>query len=182
MHLIVIAGPAGSGKTTLADLVASMLNAPHLDFDQVTHDVVTAHRQQSPHLSEPELLEAIKDQRYAVLAAGVRAAFEAARQEGRSAPVIASAPFTAISQSSASWADWLAGCGEPDRSDLFWLNIDPDLRLARVQQRGSNRDVWLLEGSVAPARVPPPSIAHHLIDAELPLRAQATLVIRRSGE
>lgn len=182
MHLIVIAGPAGSGKTTLADLVAGRLHAPHLDFDVVTNGVVTAHRQQSPHLSEPELLEAIKDQRYAELAAAVRSAFEAARQEGRSTTVVTSAPFTSISRSSASWADWLAGCGEPDRSDLFWLDIDPELRLARVQQRASSRDARLLEGSVAPVRVPPPLVAHHLIDAELPLDDQATLVIRRSWD
>lgn len=177
MHLIVIAGPAGSGKTTVADLVATRMSAPHLDFDVVTNSVVAGHREQSPHLSEPELLEAIKGERYAVLAASVRAAFEAARQEGLSGSVIASAPFTAISQSPASWVDWLAGCGEPDRVDLFWLSIKPELRRARVRQRNSVRDARLLEGSVAPGPVPPPLVAHHLINAALPLGAQVAQVI-----
>lgn len=181
MRLIVIAGPAGSGKTTLADRVAEQWGVPHVDFDVVTRGVVTAQREQFPHLTEPELLEQIKDARYAEFASAVRAALEAearaAEGSGLTPHVIASAPFTSITQSPALWAAWCAQCDVPEeQAGLFWLDIEPELRLARMRQRGSSRDLPLLDGSATPASVPLPVVAHRRIDAALPLAEQAAFV------
>ena len=72
MRLIVIAGPAGSGKSTLANSVAEDLGIPHLDFDTVSHEIIEIRRNENPELSEPELLETFKSERYSELARVVR--------------------------------------------------------------------------------------------------------------
>ena len=64
MRLIVIAGPAGSGKSTLANSVAEDLGIPHLDFDTVSHEIIEIRRNENPELSEPELLETFKSERF----------------------------------------------------------------------------------------------------------------------
>jgi hypothetical protein len=174
MRLIVIAGPAGSGKSTLADLLAVRLDGVHVDFDVVTGAMASARSKDYPLLSEPELLERVKDERYAEFSSAVRVAGSVGWPDS---PVIASAPFTSITQSPGAWANWCATCGaRGDLTSLFWLDIEPELRLARLRQRGSSRDLPHLDGSTFLDRVPRPAVAHHLIDAGLPLGEQAALV------
>lgn len=176
MHLIVIAGAAGSGKSTLAEGVALVLDAPHLDFDIVSHELLAVRHEQLPHLTASELLESVKDERYTMLAAAVRDMSASTPVAGTSRVAVVSAPFTRHGQDPEMWNRWLASCGAVDGAQLFWLSISPSGRLARIQERAASRDGLLLSGTQAPSDVPPPKMPHHLIDAELPTAYQVALV------
>ncbi|NQW31166.1 MAG: dephospho-CoA kinase, partial [Actinomycetales bacterium] len=132
MRLIVIAGPAGSGKSTLANSVAEDLGIPHLDFDTVSHEIIEIRRNENPELSEPELLETFKSERYSELAGAIR--------EHSRDLLIASGPFSQHARSPRLWSDWLGECGEVAEVDFIWLHLDPEIRMGRIIGRNSPRD------------------------------------------
>lgn len=177
MRLIVIAGAAGSGKSTLAEGVALVLDAPHLDFDIVSYELLAVRHEQLPHLTEPELLESVKDERYDTLAAAVSDISASAPVAARFRLAVVSAPLTRHMQDPHMWNRWLTSCGEVAGAQLFWLSISPCGRLARIRERSASRDVLLLSGTQAISDVPRPKIPHHLIDAELPTANQVSLVV-----
>lgn len=175
MQLIALGGPAGCGKSTLGEFVAEELDALHIDFDDVTQEVMKTGRVEFPNLSETELLEQLKDKRYAALSAAVLTAGSALASSGKGEVVIVSAPFTRHSQSLSMWTEWLADCGQWESVVFVWLAVDPSVRLNRMQMRGSSRDAEVLaQGRVSP--VPLPVIAHRIVDAEAPLYEQSMVV------
>lgn len=157
-RLLVIAGPAGSGKTTTAELLARQAQVPHVDFDVATAALVDAHRAAHEELTEGALLARLRSARYALFAHAVAAALV------DHDVVIASAPFTSHVQSAQAWQGWTAGLPTGTAVTLAWLELRPDDRLARMAERGSGRDAALIASGSAPA-VPRPVIPHLLVDA-----------------
>lgn len=174
--MMVIAGPAGSGKTTLANTVAKKLNAMHLDFDFVSADVVANARSLHPELSEEALLLACKEQRYEALALAIKRYAEL-NGPNSSALVIVSAPFSQHTQDPHLWSAWLGKCGSPASVDLVWLDLDPKVRWNRMVNRKSSRDRALLESGIRPDPAPLPVVEHRAIDAMLPKRERLRLVL-----
>lgn len=161
---VFIAGSAGTGKTTLADVLAARLNGVHLDFDDVSADVVGEARTAHPDLTEAQLLEQVKDARYQAL---YDAVVEAG---GGEAPIVVSAPFTSAAATADSWARWVEDC---PRWLLVWLDLDEGERARRVLARGAERDHGARPG--APAR---PGVAHLALDAALPTEQLAEAVLQ----
>lgn len=157
VRLIVIAGPAGSGKSTLANAFAEILGVPHVDFDTVSDELVELRRNENPQLSEPELLEAYKAERYLELARCVR--------EFCGDLLIASGPFSAQAQSPKLWDDWLSECGKVTAVEFLWLQVDPKIRKIRLIRRNSARDELVLNSDQSLQAVPLPLIKHRIVDA-----------------
>lgn len=170
VRLIVIAGPAGSGKSTLANSVAEDLGIPHLDFDTVSHEIVAIRRNENPELSEPELLETFKSERYSELAGAIR--------EHSRDLLIASGPFSQHALSPRLWSDWLGECGEVEAVDFIWLHLDPEIRMGRIIGRNSPRDAQVRSYDQGLERAPSPLIAHRVVDAGEGIDAQCREVIR----
>jgi predicted kinase len=180
VQVMVIAGPAGSGKTTLAEAVAKRLSAPHLDFDVVSAGVVAATQALHPELSEEAVLVACKEERYAALAEAIRQCAERADPLVPSV-VIASAPLSQYTQDVKLWSDWLAQCGSPSSVDLVWLDLDPKVRWNRMTNRKSSRDQALLASGIRPDPAPLPVVEHRVIDASLPMAERVRLALASFG-
>ena len=180
VQVMVIAGPAGSGKTTLADAVAKKLSAPHLDFDVVSAGVVAATQSLHPELSEEAVLLACKEERYAALAESIRQ-FTALADDSAPSLVIASAPLSQYTQDSKLWAAWLAQCGSPSSVDLVWLDLDPRVRWNRMLNRKSSRDQALVESGIRPEPAPFPVVEHRVIDAGRPMKERVRLALEPFG-
>ena len=170
MRLIVIAGPAGSGKSTLANSVAEDLGIPHLDFDTVSSEIMAIREKENPELSEPELLEIFKSERYSELAGAIRDCSQDL--------VFSSGPFSQHAQSPRSWSDWLGECGEIEVVDFFWLHLDPEIRMRRIIGRDSPRDARVRKYGHGLERSLSPLIAHRVVDAGEEIDAQCREVIR----
>ncbi len=170
VRLIVIAGPAGSGKSTLANAVAKVLGVPHLDFDTVNNELVAIRWNENPQLSEPELLEIFKSERYSELARALR---------GCSGDLlIASGPFSAHAQSPQLWNDWLGECGEVESVDFIWLRVDPEIRRSRIIGRNSSRDEQVRNSKQSLEPAPSPRIAHRIVDAGAEIDLQCGAAMR----
>ena len=163
----VIAGGAGSGKTTLARAVCAQTGAQLLDLDAVSADLVAREMADRPGESEAAVLAAIRDARYALL-------IDAARAARGSGDVVVAAPFTREVADAAAWAE-LEGAlgGEP--VGLVWIEVSPQERARRLRMRGATRDAHLLEAPQAPP-VAPPGVAHLEVAAELPTALKVALV------
>lgn len=170
--LIAIGGPAGSGKTTLANAVASRLDCAHLDFDVVTSELVAVGRHARPDLSEAALLADLRAARYRTLARAVDDAL-------RSGPrwLVVSAPFTAEASDAETWRTWTHALPPHTPITFVWINVDPGERRRRMLARGSSRDAELLgSGGPVPA-VPEPVIEHRSVDARTPLAAKIEAIV-----
>jgi predicted kinase len=180
VQVMVIAGPAGSGKTTLADAVAKKLAAPHFDFDVVSAGVVAATQALHPELSEEAVLVACKEERYDALAEAIR---QCADSTDPLAPplVIASAPLSQYTQDPDLWAAWSAQCGSATFVDLVWLDLDPTVRWNRMLNRKSSRDQALLESGIRPDPAPLPVVEHRVIDASCPMAERVRLALAPFG-
>lgn len=166
--VVFIAGSAGTGKTTLADVLAARLNGVHLDFDQVSADAVDEARATHPGVTEAQLLAAVKDARYQALHDALS---ELAEGE---TPIVVSAPFTSAAATADSWAYWVEAC---PRWVLVWLDLDEEERARRVLARGAVRDHGARHTTARPG------VPHLTLDATQPPEqlAEAVLgVIRRS--
>ena len=139
--LVVIAGPAGTGKTTLADNLAEVIGVPHIDFDTVGAELLAIARADSPDHAVGDLLRELREARYQALADAVRSALRA------HPVVIASAPFTAHMADPDMWQRWLRDTNPSGGTEdvvLMWLDLDPGLRWGRLAERGSDRDGQVL--------------------------------------
>lgn len=170
--LLAIGGPAGSGKTTLANALARELKVPHLDFDDVTLPVVHTGRERLPDLTEAQLLGELRAERYSLLARATGEAVLAGQRR-----LIVSAPFTTEAVNLRAWTNWRLSLGVDIATVFVWLVLDPETRRARMQTRGSSRDAELLaSGEPLPAAVFP-SISAVLVEASRPIAEQVSTVL-----
>lgn len=168
-HLIAVAGPAGAGKSTLATVLAARMNAEHLDFDDVTRVLVDTERGRRGPIEEYVLLRELRLERYALLEA---AACRALRQDDT---VIVSAPFTSHVCDPDSWAAWESALPDGTRSTLVWLDLPPEERARRMQQRQSPRDASTLAAAIPVS--PLPRVPHLRVDASASTVEQADRVL-----
>lgn len=166
--VILVAGPPGSGKSTLGRALAPELGAALLDLDVVTNPLLEALQRHGVfggrHWNDPALRSTIRPARYAALRDAIAA---------QTVPVVAVAPWSAELAGGEAWSALADACGaEPA---VVWLRADAELLAARRARRGSDRDAHIVDlGSV-------PAVSHVAVDAALPVVTQAELAIAALG-
>lgn len=168
---VVVAGTAGSGKSTLGRAIAETLRAPLVDLDSVTtplldalpEEVLGAHWLTSPHAP------AIRAGRYAALRA---TAADALATAGR---VVVVAPFTAELSGGTEW-DALVAALAPAEPHVVHVDGDPAVLASRRSSRGASRDAH--RPDAAPVA---PSIPVTTVDAELSTAQQLARVLPSLG-
>lgn len=170
--VLVIAGGAGSGKTTLARAVCAATGARMLDLDAVTADLVTGAMARRPGESEAEVLASLRDERYALL-------LDAARRDRLETDVVIAAPFSREVADADGWSGLVQAVGGGPVA-LVWIEVDPQERARRLRLRGASRDAHLLDAQAAPD-VAPPGVPHLAVAAELPTAVKVELVRSQFG-
>lgn len=168
---LAVAGPAGSGKSTLGRALATALHAPLVDLDSVTSPLLEAldesvfdgHWLTSPHA------RAIRDGRYAALRA------VAADAVATAGAVVLVAPFTSELAGGHDF-DRLQAAVAPLPLRVVHLDGEPELFAARRAGRGADRDAHRPD-------VPPtaPVVPVLRIDAELSTEQQLARLLADLG-
>jgi len=133
--VVVVAGVAGSGKSTLGRELAAAMRVPLLDLDAVTNPlldrmvgpVLPTHWLAAPHG------ELIREGRYAALRAVARDVVVTAGS------AVLVAPFTEELAGGAAWSE-LAATVAPAEIRVLYLHGDPAMLAARRATRGEPRD------------------------------------------
>jgi sugar-phosphatase len=157
VRAFVVAGPAGSGKSTLGRALARRLAAPLLDLDTVTNallDGLFAATGAAGHWNDDAHRARVRPARYATLLA------LAAEQVRVGLDVVLVAPFTAETRDGAAW-ERLGEALAPAEPMLLWLDAPADVLAARVRARGEPRDA----ADVASRDPSPPRVPHTVVDA-----------------
>jgi len=168
---VVVAGTAGSGKSTLGRAIAQTLRAPLIDLDSVTTpllealpaDTLGGHWLTSPHATN------IRAGRYAALRT---TAADALSTAGR---VVVVAPFTAELSGGTEW-DALVAALAPAEPHVVHVDGDPAVLASRRLSRAAARDAHRPE---TPPTVP--SIPVATVDAELSTAQQLARVLPALG-
>ncbi len=145
----VVAGPAGSGKSTFGRALASVTGAMVIDQDIATNPLMASLAAlvgAGDDLDHPQLRGTVREARY-------QCVIDIASDNGRLGhDVVMIAPFTAESSDAAAWAE-LSRQLSPARVLLVWVTVPPEVALARRVQRNLPRD--RSAGLVAKARPTP---------------------------
>jgi predicted kinase len=137
LHVVLLTGAPGTGKSTLGRLVAGRLQAALLDQDVVTKPLVDVVRLLADldDLDDPRLAGLTRAARYEVLAAA------AVDNLAAGVPVVLVAPYTAERAGPQAWAELrsrlVAAGGVPL---LVWLSLEPAEIVRRLRERGAARD------------------------------------------
>lgn len=167
--IVAVAGPAGSGKSTLGLALARLLRLPYLDLDSVTNPLL----EQLPegaldgrHWNDPGLRDVIRPARYSallgVLSDQVRA--------GTGAVVVA--PFTLELQGDGEWEALVRASG--GRPHVVWLRASDELLVERRGARAADRDAHVVDVAGGAE----PSVPHLAVDASLTVPQQVSAVTR----
>jgi predicted kinase len=175
--VIVVAGAAGSGKSTVAAVVARLLPAALLDIDVAFGPVVPLLAGHSHARARQAIYEALVE--------------TAAHAAGAGASVVIAAPFTRERRDPRAWdrlCDRCAAAGA--EAVLVWLRTPEATLIERLAARGAGRDAaklanpseWL--GEATPEV--PPNAPHIELDgtrpAELTARALLAALAARTGK
>ena len=165
----VVAGPAGSGKSTLGRALAHARGAVLLDLDTATNPLLGAVIADATwgagHWNEPQHREVVRPARYAVLRA---LAGDQVLDE-----LVLVAPFTAELGGGPEWeALVLAVAPRPVR--VVWLDATPELLRDRLAMRADSRDLHARPGG------PTPAVPHLRVDAAAPTDDQLASVLSRA--
>jgi sugar-phosphatase len=153
MRVVMVAGPAGAGKSTLGRALAADMGAALLDLDDLTNPILDAlWPPEQGHWNDPEHRAVVRPARYAVLRAA------AAAQVGSGVDLVLVAPFTAELAGGEEWAALTAAVA-PAEPFVVWMDVAVDVLAARLRERGAERDDGS-EGS--PAKEP--AVAHLRVD------------------
>ncbi|NQX33197.1 HAD-IA family hydrolase [Herbiconiux sp. VKM Ac-2851] len=170
--IIVVAGAAGSGKSTLGLELARSLGAALLDLDSLTNPVLEGLGQElsaGAHWNDPALRPVVRPARYAAL----RAALADQVRAGVDAVLIA--PFTAELAGGPEWQQLVEAAGGPP--EVVWLRASPALLAERRGLRAAARDVHVVD----PPADAEPQVPHLVVDASLSTAQQLASVRRRLG-
>lgn len=150
----VVAGPAGSGKSTLGRALAAATGAVVLDQDIATNPLLAQLAGlvgAGDDLDHPALRGAVRQARY-------QCVIDVAVDNGRlGRDVVLIAPFTAESSDQAAWAE-LGRQLTPARVVLIWVTVSTEEALARRVRRNLPRD--RTAGTAPPRPVSAPVVAH----------------------
>ncbi|CAH0233332.1 Shikimate kinase [Rhodococcoides fascians] len=173
LPVLVVAGAAGSGKTTLGRELARRLGTALLDLDTLTNPLLEEmdSLMEGPHWnSAGPHSERIRAGRYAVVRAAARDLVQLGQR-----PVLV-APFTRELTGAPEWT-LLVNELSPAATKVIHVDGSPELLARRRAARGAYRDAH--RPVDPPARTP--SIPHLRVDAELTTAQQADLVARELG-
>jgi predicted kinase len=168
--VLVVAGSAGVGKSTLGRELARRTGAVLLDLDTLTNPLLDRLHASSPspwtsHWNAPEHRDVVRPARYAVLLAAAREQAELGHE------LVLVAPFTA-ELAGGPERDLLRTAVAPVEPRVVWLQVPPSVLAARVRERGEPRDArTVITGASEPV------VPYLAVDATLATAAQADLVL-----
>lgn len=173
--IVVVAGPAGSGKTTLGRALAGALGLPLLDLDTITNPVLDGITPLlgvdggAVHWNDASRRSTIRPARYAALLATL------ADQRDVGVGAVLVAPFTAELQGGAEWEALVTAAGAPPK--MVWLRADAATLAGRRAQRSADRDAHIVDAPVDQE----PAVPHLMIEAALSTSQQLASVKRALG-
>jgi mannitol-1-/sugar-/sorbitol-6-phosphatase len=173
MWAFVVAGAAGTGKSTLGEALARRTGAVLLDLDTVTNpllDRVFPATGRCGHWNDDQNRPLVRPARYAALLD------VAADQTRLGRDVVLTAPFTAELQGGPEWETLVRALASTDLL-VVWLHTSPDILRRRVRDRGELRD--LATSAARPAAAP--RIPHLRLDATSPTDEQMAVVLAASA-
>lgn len=175
--IVVVAGPAGSGKTTLGRALARTLRLPLLDLDTITNPVLDGvgaladhdWPAGATHWNDAALRPTVRPARYAALLATL------ADQRDAGVGAVLVAPFTAELRGGEEWDALVEAAGVVPR--VVWLRADAATLADRRAGRAADRDAHIVD---APSDVEP-QVRHLTIEAALSTSQQLASVKRALG-
>ena len=154
--VVIVAGPPGAGKSTVAPAIARALGAASIDIDATFSPIVPLFGPHPRHVVRAAIYESLVAMTETSLEAGVH--------------VVVAAPFTRERRDAAAW-ERLAARLSARAADtvLVWLHAPRELLLERLAARGETRDAdkiadpasWLREAEPET----PPLVPHIAVDA-----------------
>lgn len=167
----VVAGPAGSGKTTLGRELARRTHAVLLDLDTLTNPLLDGLADLfEGHWNSPAHSDQLRPARYAALLA------VAAEQTVGGSDLVLVAPFTAELSGGREWQALRATLA-PVVPTVVWLDLPAEQRASRLRERGERRDT---RPAIA-ADTLVPRVPHVRIDAGTDTAEQVDLLLRTTG-
>ncbi len=164
----VVAGPAGSGKSTLGRALAHARGAVLLDLDTATNTLLDALTRSATwgagHWNEPQHRDVVRPARYATLRA---LAGDQVVEE-----LVLVAPFTAELGGGPEWQA-LVQAVSPRPVRVVWLDASPELLRDRLAARADPRDHHALPAGALPG------VPHLRVDAAASTDDQVRTVLSR---
>lgn len=181
---LLVAGPPGSGKSTLGRVLARRLQGALLDQDVLTGPlmaVVAGLVVAGDDLDHPRLLGPVREARYECLLDS------AALQLGCGTDAVLVAPFTTEVHDPVRWlaVEGRLRASGASAVDLVWLEASAELLERRLRMRAAPRDqarladAQQLQGWLGGLR--PPAVPAVVVDASLTGARQAAGVIAALG-
>jgi predicted kinase len=171
--VFVVAGAAGTGKTTLGRALAQACGAALLDLDAMTNPLlgqICLLAGIPLDFDHPALRDPIRHARY-------RCVLDTALENiavGR--PVVLVAPFTTEISDRGAWDDAFADF-EPTALNLIWVAVPLDLARERRRSRGQPQDLAAnLDGASAP--VTRPVVPHLAVDGAATTMQEVSRILR----
>ncbi len=169
----VVAGPAGSGKSTLGRALAGITGAVVLDQDIATNPLMAQLAlvvRAGDDLDHPALRGSVRQARY-------QCVIDVAVDNGRlGRDVVMIAPFTAECTDPQAWLE-LTRQLVPAQVRLIWVTVPPEVALARRIRRNLARDA-AAAGSAAPEPSLVPVVDHLSASGSAEPQGEATRIAR----
>lgn len=166
--IVIVAGPAGSGKSTLGLELARSQGLPLLDLDTITNpllDSLAPLMFSGKHWNDANFRDLVRPARYAALLATI------VDQRLTDVGAVVVAPFTRELDGGAEWKALVSAAGgEPT---VIWLKASPELLTVRRSRRGADRDAHVVNSASGT-----PAVPHLAVDAELATPQQLAVARR----
>ncbi len=167
--IVVVAGPAGSGKSTLGLQLARALRLPYLDLDTVTNPLLerlSIFLPEQMHWNDSRLRDTVRPARYLALRAAL------ADQVAAGVGAVVVAPFTSELRGGVEWDELVESAGEVPV--VVWVNASPMVLAERRAARSADRDAYIADA----APTGPPTVAHLSVDATDTTARQVETVLK----